>query len=111
MDSPLLSPRERAAVLWAEHVTRNTARARDDVFQKVREHFSEAEVIELTLMVGFFNMFNRFMDALHIPIEAGAEVDKIKRSVRLDPGKVKRYLEEAVAAWPQGFPRPDAQAP
>lgn len=111
MESPLLSPREKAAVLWAEHVTRNTARARDDVFEAVRGHFSEAELIELTLMIGFFNMFNRFMDALRIPVEADDEVNKIRRSVRLDPEKVRRYLGEALAAWPPGFPRPDAQAP
>jgi hypothetical protein len=111
MASPFLSPREKAALLWAEHVTRNTARARDDVYEAVREHFAEAELVELTLMVGFFNMYNRFMDALQIPIEAGEEVNKIKRSVRLDPGTVKRYLADSVAAWPKDFPRPDAQTP
>ncbi|MBI3126541.1 MAG: carboxymuconolactone decarboxylase family protein [Candidatus Tectomicrobia bacterium] len=111
MDSPLLTPREKAAVLWAEHVTRNTARERDDVYEAAREHFSEAELVELTLMAGFFNMFNRFMDSLRIPLESEGEVNKIKRSVRLDPGTVKRYLEDAVAAWPQEFPRPDALAP
>lgn len=111
MDSPLLSPREKAAVLWAEHVTRNTARARGDVYGAVREHFAEAEVVELTLMVGFFNMFNRFMDALDIPVEAEGEVNKIKRSVRLDPAAVERYLGDVLASWPEAFPRPDALAP
>ena len=111
MSSPLLSPRERAAVLWAEHVTRNTARARDDVYRRVREHFSEDEAVELTLMIAYFNMYNRFMDALHIPLEAEDEVNKIRRSVRLDPAKVKRYLEDILAAWPRSFPAPDAQAP
>jgi len=77
----------------------------------VREHFAEAEVVELTLMIGFFNMFNRFMDALQIPIEAEGEVNKIRRSVRLDPGKVKGHLEGTLAAWPEGFPEPDALAP
>ena len=54
MDSPHLSAREKRAVLWAEHVTKNTARDRDDVYKMVREEFSEEEIIELTLMSGIF---------------------------------------------------------
>ncbi len=92
MASPHLTPRERAAVLWAEHVTRNTARSRDDVYEEVARHFNEAEIVELTLMSGYFNMFNRFTDSLPIPGEDEAEVDKIKRSVRVDPDRVRGYL-------------------
>ncbi len=111
MDSPHLSPRERAAVLWAEHVTKNTARSREDVYQEARRHFSEAELVELTLMVGFFNMFNRLTDSLRLPVEAPEEVRKIQRSVRLDPERVQGYYGALLGAWPRDFPRPDAQAP
>ena len=45
MDSPLLSPREKAAVLWAEHVTKNTAKHRDDIAEEVQKHFSEQEFV------------------------------------------------------------------
>ena len=95
-------------MLWAEHVTRNTARARDDVYEEVARQFSEAEIVELTLMCGFFNMFNRFTDSLHIPVEEGAEVDKIKRSVQVDPDNVRAYLETLLANWPDAFPEPAA---
>ena len=104
MSSPHLSPREKAAVLWAEHVTKNTARSRDDVFAEVRRHFSDPEIVELTLICGMFNMFNRFMDSLWIPVEAQGEVDKIKRSLVLDPAKVRSYLETVVETWPDDFP-------
>ncbi len=106
MTSPHLTPRERAAVLWAEHVNRNTARERDDVYQDVARCFSEAEIVELTLMCGFFNMFNRFTDSLHVPAEDEAEVDKIKRSVRVDPDRVRGYLESLLDHWPPAFPDP-----
>ena len=106
MTSPHLTARERAAVLWAEHVTRNTARPRDDVYEGVFRQFDEAEIVELTLMCGFFNMFNRFMDSLHVPIEDEAEVDKIKRSVQVDPERVRGYLETLLADWPNAFPEP-----
>ena len=107
MDSDELSAREKSAVLWAEHVTRNTARARDDVFEKVREHFSEEELIELTMMSAYFNFFNRITDSLKIPLEVQKEVDLIRRSVVLDPGKVKRYIESLVRDWPDEIPGPN----
>ncbi|MBF0277232.1 MAG: carboxymuconolactone decarboxylase family protein [SAR324 cluster bacterium] len=106
MDSPLLSAREKAAVLWAEHVTKNTARSRDDVFEEVKKHFSEQEIVELTLMSGFFNLFNRLMDSLRIPVELPDEVDKIKRSVHLDPDNVKKYFQNVLDNWPDKFPVP-----
>ena len=110
MDSPLLSGRERAAVLWAEHVTKNTARERDDIFESVKKEFTETELIELTMMSCLFNSWNRFMDSLHMPIEEQGEVDKIQRSVYLDPAKVKNYLQEMIDHWPEEFPEPDGQA-
>ena len=106
LESDLLSPREKAAILWAEHITLNTAKTRDDVYDAVRKEFSEEEIIELTLMSGFFNLFNRLTDSLHVPVEAQDEVDKIKKSVDLDPDKVKTYLQTTLDTWPETFPEP-----
>ena len=44
MLSDALTDREKAAVLWAEHVTKNTARSRDDIFDIVRQSFDESEI-------------------------------------------------------------------
>ena len=95
------------AILWAEHVTLNSAKEDNGVFEKVKEVFSEEEIIELTLMSGFFNMFNRVTDSLHIPVEDQTEVDKIKRSVDLDPDKVLRYFNTLVKDWPENSPGPN----
>ena len=113
MTSPVLSDREKAAVLWAEHVTKNTARSRDDIFEEVRKYFTEPEIVDLTLMSGLFNMYNRVVDSLHIPVpsETSDEVTKIKGTVRLKPEAVKSYLETIIKNWPSTFPEPDAQAP
>ena len=96
------------AILWAEHITLNTAKEENGVFEKVREEFSEEEIIELTLMSGLFNLFNRLMDSLKIPLEPQDEVDKIRRSVQLDPNKVKDYLKTIVDTWPSDVPSPNA---
>ncbi len=110
MRSSLLSGREKAAVLWAEHVTRNTARDRDDIFETVKKDFTQNELIELTMMSCLFNSWNRFMDSLHMPIEEQGEVDKIRKSVYLDPAKLKNYMQEMIDNWPDEFPEPDGQA-
>ncbi len=110
MDSTLLSPPEKAAVRWAEHVTRNTASERDDVFADLQAHFDDAEIVELTLICGMFNMFNRFMDSLRIPLEPQDEIDKIKRSLNLDPENVRAYFQTVLDNWPDEFPTPVAEA-
>ena len=107
MDSQLLNDREKAAVLWAEHVTKNTARSRDDVFEPVRTKFNEQEVVELTMICGLFNFRNRYMDSLQIPLEPIDEVDKIKKSARVNPDNLKRYLELILENWPKKFPEPN----
>ena len=78
------------------------------MFERVRESFSEQEVVDLTLIACFFNMFNRVTDSLQIPVEEESEVNKIKKSVRLDPEKVKNYLQTTVENWPDSFPEPNS---
>jgi len=100
LTSANFSERERAAVLWAEHVTRNTAQKRDDVYQQVKAQFSTAEIVELTLICAMFNMINRINDSLDIEIEEQGEIDKIQRSLVLDPERMRTYLRWLADHWP-----------
>ena len=57
---PLYSPRERAALAWTEAVTRIAeTHAPDAAYEEVRRHFSEAETVNLTTLVGLINLWNR----------------------------------------------------
>ena len=107
MDSKTMSPREKAAVMWAEHVTRNTAKTRDDVFEEVRRHYDDREFVELTMVITYFNMRNRFQDALRIPLDAPKTISGITLGRRQDPENLKTYLEGVVADWPESFPGPE----
>ena len=55
--SELLSPRERAAVRFAEKMAVDHLKVDDALWAELRAHFSEAEIIELathtTLYIGF----------------------------------------------------------
>lgn len=59
-ESPYYSERERAALEWAEAVTHVTqGHVPDEVFARVRQHFSEKELADLTLAVTTINAWNR----------------------------------------------------
>ena len=105
MDSPHLSPREKAAVLWAEHVTLNTAKARDDVFEEVHRLYTDAEVVELTMVITYFNMRNRFQDALRIPLETDGRVETISQSLHQNTDDMKNYFAGLAENWPEEFPQ------
>ena len=106
MDSPLLTPREKATVLWAEHVTRNTAKVRDDVAEEVQRHFTDAEFVELTFVISYFNMRNRYHDSLKLPNDETEIVEDVGR-LRPDPAKLKAFLQEVLDNWPDAFPEPN----
>lgn len=44
-------------------------RIRDEVFTRLRHHFTEAQIVELTLRITLCGFFNRFNDALAIDEE------------------------------------------
>jgi len=59
-ESPLYTPRERAALTWTEALTRlPDTGAPDDAYGEVRRHFADAELVELTLLIGAINVWNR----------------------------------------------------
>ena len=59
-ESPLYTDRERAALAWTEALTRiSETHAPDDVYEEVRRHFSEVETVNLTMLIGMINLWNR----------------------------------------------------
>ena len=52
--------RERAALKWAEAVTRiESSRAPDSIYEQLAEHFSEKEIVDLTFVIANMNLWNR----------------------------------------------------
>ena len=64
-DTTLFDERERAALAYADAVTR-AIRVPDDVFAAVRRDFDDREIVELTATVGAYNLVSRFLEALQI---------------------------------------------
>lgn len=59
-ESPLFTDRERAAFEWTEAVTKlSNGPVEDALFAHAREHFSEEELVKLTVAVSMINTWNR----------------------------------------------------
>ena len=56
-DAPFYTERERAALAWAEAVTK--CDVPDEVFEEVKKQFSEKEIIDLTIASIAINSWNR----------------------------------------------------
>src|SRR5436190_23787947 len=69
MNSPALDARQRAAVRWADVVTRMTARDDEAAFAEMKKHFTEQQIVELTVFCGMWNYSNRLCEALHVDLE------------------------------------------
>src|SRR6202453_3635121 len=71
-DNPELDEVDRLVVESAQAAWETPNRIRDSLFARLRQHFSEAQIVELTLRITLCGFFNRFNDALQIEEEAEA---------------------------------------
>ena len=59
-ESPLYSPRERAALAWTESLTRVAdTHAPDADYEGLLPHFTAAEIGSLSILIGMINLWNR----------------------------------------------------
>lgn len=67
-EAPLYTQRERAALAWAEAVTKlENNNVPDDVYEEVLRQFSEEELVDLTMAVIGINSYNRINVAFRTP--------------------------------------------
>ncbi|HTW84305.1 MAG TPA: carboxymuconolactone decarboxylase family protein [Candidatus Sulfotelmatobacter sp.] len=74
-EAPWYSPRERAALAYAETLTRLAEEdVGDELFAELRAQFSEREIVDLTLAISIINTWNRFSVSFRTPPESAAAV-------------------------------------
>ena len=68
-ETPFYSARERAALEWTEAVTLlSETHVPDDIFEQVRQHFDESELVALTFAVVVINSWNRLAVSIRVPV-------------------------------------------
>ena len=68
-EAEILDERTKAAIAWVDAVTELTASEDDAAFQRIKSHFNEQQIVELTVLCCMWNFSNRFTEAFHIPPE------------------------------------------
>jgi uncharacterized peroxidase-related enzyme len=63
------SEKERAALTYAEKLTRAPHEIEESDFDEVKKHFSEPEIIDLHMLAGLANLTNRLTDPLGLELE------------------------------------------
>jgi len=79
-------PDQKAALLFADAMTEGPGHVPEPIYADLRRHFSEAQTVEIACVVGLFNYFNRFNNALHVEVTL------------TDPDVLLRRVEEAAVA-------------
>ncbi len=65
--------KERAALVYAEKLTRTPGAIGDADFVDIKKHFSDAEIVDIHLLTGLANVTNRFTGPLGLELEFPAE--------------------------------------
>jgi len=71
-DHPELGEVDKLVVEYAIAAWEHPGRIPDSLFDRLRRHFSEAQIVELTLRITLCGFFNKFNDALRIEEEPEA---------------------------------------
>ena len=80
-ESPVYTDRERAALAWTEAVTLiSETHAPDDVYEDVRAQFSEAETVNLTMLIATINAWNRLAISFRSVPPVRAKAARSRRS-------------------------------
>jgi len=67
-ETPFFTDRERAALEWTEAVTRvGDTHVPDHVYDHVRQHFDESDLVALTFAVVVINAWNRLAVSFRVP--------------------------------------------
>jgi alkylhydroperoxidase family enzyme len=66
--SNLFTPEQRALLAYTDAMTREIA-VPEDIFAELRRHFTERQAVELTMLIGAYNMLTRFLSALKVDPE------------------------------------------
>jgi alkylhydroperoxidase family enzyme len=62
----LFTERQLIAIRYAEIMTTSALNVDEDVWDQLQAHFDDGEIVELTSVIGLFNFFNRYADALRL---------------------------------------------
>jgi len=78
-DSTLFSSAERVALEYAERITHTDQQVDDQLFARLKRHYDEAQIVELTATVALENFRSKFNPSLGIAAQGFCLVPSRRR--------------------------------
>jgi uncharacterized peroxidase-related enzyme len=72
-DFSLYTPKEQAALDYAQKLTRDPHSVSDADVIPLKEHFTDPEIVDLHMLIGLVNLTNRLTDPLGLSVEFAEE--------------------------------------
>ena len=66
-ESDIFEEKEKIALEYAEAMTYSDQQVSDQLMQRLRQHFDDDSIVELTGLVAFQNLSSKFNSALDVP--------------------------------------------
>ena len=80
-DVPGLTEVELLVRDYAVSVTERAWGIRDEMFERLHQHFTDSQIVELTMRIGLTGLFNKVNQALGIEMEEGAMAEFINKGI------------------------------
>ncbi|MDO8489512.1 MAG: carboxymuconolactone decarboxylase family protein [Candidatus Omnitrophota bacterium] len=61
--------KEKTVIEYARQVTKDAEEVKENLFERLRSYFNDSQIVNLTLIIGLMNVFNRFNGALGVELE------------------------------------------
>ncbi len=109
-ETDVFTPRERAALLWAEALTNiQDGHVPDEVYNQVQREFTPSEMVYLSVAVATINAHNRVNIALRTPVGAGRGAHAVAGNGRGPVGNLHAPVDGIRHA--DGLPRTTTEPP
>ncbi len=72
-DSPLFTEAMRVSLRFTERMTRDAHTVDAALFEEMKRHYSDSQILEIACVVGLTNYWNRFTTALRIDLSGSNE--------------------------------------
>ena len=83
--SDLFGERERAGLEYAEAITRWDLEVDDALMARLRAHFDEDAIVELTALIAFQNMSSKFNAAFDVPPQGFCRLPATRQDGQMRP--------------------------
>ena len=67
--SPLYTEAERVALDFAIAAASQPNDVTDELFDRMKKHWTEGQIVEITSLIAYFGFMNRFNDTMATPLE------------------------------------------